>query len=79
MDYSRFNFPAYEFRPYPKWVKHPDGTSSVVQSEDEEIALLDRLLAEADKADAAKAKVELAATEKANDLGQNTLKLPVKA
>jgi hypothetical protein len=39
MDYSKFNFPPYEFREYPKWVD-ANGTRVVVDSAEEEAELM---------------------------------------
>lgn len=39
MDYSKFDFPAYVYREFPKWVKTAEG-SVIVQDAEEEARVL---------------------------------------
>ncbi len=34
-----YDFPDYEFRPYPKWVEGPDGKKVIVQNVQDEVAV----------------------------------------
>jgi len=38
--YEKLDFPPYEFREYPKWIKLADGTEKLVASQREELAVL---------------------------------------
>lgn len=38
--YANLDFPPYEFREYPKWIKLADGTEKLVASQREELAFL---------------------------------------
>lgn len=41
--YDRMNFPEYRFVEYPKWVQKKDGTSVIVNSQVEELRMIDEV------------------------------------